>query len=475
MPRFAGTPVEEVKKPRFGGTPVTPEQQPVEKQLSAVGKIGRTVGMAGRTVASGYASLADVALLAPKTLAAGAEGIAEASGLKGTRLERGLEKIRTLPTMRESTQGVIDQVTGGILKPKTTSEKIITGAGELAFPFGVYGKATQTAEKMPGILSAAKDVLNPMEAAASIAMKKYPAPLNMQSIKKLGFEDVKKEAQKAYKYAEETGGILRPQAANKFIEKMWKATDPENPRIKRVFKKGPVSDLLNDITKEYTGKPMTLSDVEALDQRLTKEASRYFSKIEGAKPEYGDIKAIQSALRDAVEESVNKKDVFAKTTEGFDALKRATQLYARGKRLEDVDDIVQKALDQEQPARALRRGFARLKNSKSFNKFSKQEQNLIKKIAEEKVSDDALKFFSSRLLGLMGVASGQPIAGSAIYAGGMGVRALEKAGALAKVNKLEDEILRGTGFAGSKIPKVLTPTQKGILGTSANVMARGQQ
>ena len=433
----------------------------------------RKLGQAGRTIAAAAASLPDTALMVPKTLAGMVEYGVSRSPLKDGVIQKYANKIRTNPTMRDSVVQGVDTVTQDQLKPQGLAENIIMGGGELAFSAGAMGKGAEKVISSPGIKEAIRGILEPSQAVSDIASVKIPAPKLDKPIKQMTYGDVKKEAARTYKYAAEEGGVLKPRAANRFIDKMLKAAEPENARVRRAFKKGPISQTLDDIFEEYYDKHMTLDDVEALDQKLTEVSKGFYSKIEGAKPGYGEIKAVQKALRESVEESVGQLDVEG-GKKGFEALKKATSLYAKSKRLEEIDDIVQKALDQEQPARALRRGFAKLERDKGFNRFSPEEQAVIKQIAYESMSDDSIKFLTSRLTGIIGIATGHPILGGALAAGGKATRELKKAGQLSKITKLEKLILKSAGLQTETAAANLTPKQMKALGLTANIVARGQ-
>ena len=419
----------------------------------------RTAGRGARNVAGAVTGAVDLATLPLKTAALGA-GIATGSET--------LQDVGMSPGLRDLTLDAIDDATGDRLKPIGTMDKIGDFASEMVVPLG----GAQVATKADSVADIPKMLVNPAGAVETVTRKALPAPLQPEKIARLGFKDVKKAAAKSYKQAEELGGVVKSQGADNFIQKMTRSVDSENERVSRVFKRGPIKDLLDDIQSEYAGKPMTLDDIEALDQKLTKEASRYFSKVDGAKPEYGDIKGIQAALREAVEESVENANLIEGSDEGFQAYKQAVMLYARGKRLEEVDDVVQKAMGQEQPARALRRGFDRLRQRKGFSRYTKEEQEIINTIADETLSSEGMRFLTSRLTGIVGIGSGEPLIGSALAAGSIGARQIEKAGQLSKVNKLETQILKGTGLQRALTPKDLSIFQKRGLNAILNISGK---
>ena len=436
--------------------------------------IPKTVGKSGRTVAAGVASLPDTALLIPKTLAAGGEGVLESLGLEGSALERGLQKVRTTPTMRESTVGIIDEATNNQFQPQGTLQKVIMAGGEMAVPAGALSKAQKGAKNAPGMVDAFKGVLNPLGSIEAKAKEVRPAPNVIKKQAKIGAAKVKKVAAKAFKKAEKEGGEVSPEGVNDFIRKMFSAAEPENKRAGRVFKSEPVNKLLKNIYDEYADKSMTLDDFKSLDSKLGEQANSYFSKIDGAAPEYGSIKAIQAALREAVEEAVDNPNLVIKT-KGFDSYKKAIQLYASAKRLEEVEDIVNKSLSQQQPARAIRRGFNRLRNQKGFNRFSPEAQDIINKISDESLTDEALKSMTSRLGAVIGVGTGHPVLATILTGLSFLARKGETAKELRSVGALNKTIIKNTGLLNDLGPKTITDTQRGALGLGQNIIARGQQ
>lgn len=454
-------------------------EQPNENQAAIdfqeSNPILRTAGRGARNLVGGVTGMIDLPLTALKT------------GVLGAGLATGnetLQEIGMTPALRESSLGLIDQATGDRLKPVGAIENVADFASELLVPAGGGGLASKADNVASGVDDIAKTLLNPTGTVEQAVKRSLPAPRVTQDASKIGFREVKQASGAAYREAEELGGVVAPEGANMFIKKMLRSAKPENERLGRVFKEGPVGDILESIQKEYAERPMSLADIEALDQRLTEEASRYFSKIDGAKPEFGQIKNIQAALREAVEQSIDDPNLIDGATEGFDAYKRAVQLYARGKRLEEIDDVVQKAIGQQQPARALRRGFDRLRRSKGFNRYTKEEQAIIDTIVDPNFSDNAVEILTSRIPGLIGLGSGQPVLGGALAVGASGARKLAERNQLSRVNRLERQVLEGTEIFQNLGPKDLSILEKrglnAILGispreSSSNDVDVGQQ
>ncbi len=317
--------------------------------------------------------------------------------------------------------------------------------GMLGEKYGQFSKenprAARNTEALGSLLSVALP-LKPIQAvknverAGNIMSKK--ANNIIKNLNDYSYDALKKESNKLYKKANEYGGLLEERTANKFVSNAFKSATPENVRIQKISKQSPVTDLLVDIKKEYAGRPMSLDDVGALDQYLSKEKQRYFSQIDGAAPEYSEIAAVQRSLRDSVV-NAEPKDILG-GKEGFDAYQEAVKVYAASKRLEDIEDIINTSSYQQQPARAMLRKFAKLKNSKEYKKYTKKEREIIDKLASESLSADMMKSLTSRLTGIIGIGSGNPLAGTALSAAGVGARNLEQRGMLGQIGKLSKEI-----------------------------------
>lgn len=123
----------------------------------------RTGGRVFRNLSAAGASMIDLGLLAPKTIASGVEVGAEALGFEGSPVEKFAEKIRTTPPLRDQVLAGIDSVTNDTLKPRGLMDKTFDFASEIAVPSTILGKTQMAARKAPTILDAVKTALNPVQ------------------------------------------------------------------------------------------------------------------------------------------------------------------------------------------------------------------------------------------------------------------------------------------------------------------------
>lgn len=165
---------------------ITPAQE-----FAAEHPIIRTAGRGVRDVAGAVAGLADIPLLGVKTLAAGAEYGLEKTGFEGSPLERGLEKVRTTPTMTESVLGVIDEATGERLKPISKAEEVTDIGIQVLAPTGSLstimkgiekGIATGINKTLQKNVKVTPEAVDYTKELAKTAIQKYGIPLRVDQV-----------------------------------------------------------------------------------------------------------------------------------------------------------------------------------------------------------------------------------------------------------------------------------------------------
>lgn len=471
QPKWASSPIVQDAQPR-------PAQQPTSGYSGNLGPdLLRTAGRAGRNVAAGIGSLADIALLAPKTLASAAEYGLEKTGFEGSAPERFAQKIRSTPTMRESVQGIIDNATGGTLKPVGNMEKVADFASEMVAPLGM---STKAATPNPGMIDAVRGVLNPAEPIAQAAAQKYATPainLGKQAVEKKTSEQIRKQASNSYKEADELGGILKPEVTNKFVDDLDKML-PQTEKG-RVLQGGdnPVATVIERM-KSFRDQPMTLQEAQELDELLADQITYDLGKMtkEGKK-----IFDIQTSLREALAGATDADTIGGRA--GFDAWKKGQKLWSQSLKMRDIERIMERAEMMDVPATGIKTGFRTLAtNPNRMRGFSKPEQEAIRKAAETGIATDLLKVFGSRLIPIAGSAAGYgaggPLGSLATGAATYGLSTASRNAATkmqtSKAQKVADLV------AGTVTPQQLSPgltsTKEATARTMANILARmGQQ
>lgn len=380
----------------------------------------RTAGRGARNIAGGLAGLADIGLLVPKTLAAGGEFLLEKTGNEGSALEKFAQQVRTTPSMRDSSLGLIDQVTGNTLQPQGAIEKTADFVSELIVPTGSATKLTQGSQ-------AAKT-------------------LKAKDVQRMTADEIRKQSSKMYKQAQEVGGSLKPEAVNRFIDDVTTSIKPQDELAQAIDKDDPANAVLDILNKMGRDQEMSLDRLQAVDEAISKQIDKFVELGKPKKEAMGLIK-IQDSLREMVSNAGVDDVVGSKG--GFEALKEGRKLWSRSAKLADVERIITRAEMSEQPANAIKSGFRTLYNNpQRMRGFSKEEKAAIKKAAESGVIGELLRGPASRLTGIISGATG----GVPGYLAGKGTEmASRQLGAQLQLNRAN--ALADLVAYGSKPPK----------------------
>jgi len=423
------------------------------QKLQSENPLLRTAGRGGRSIVGGLSSLADLALLVPKTLASGAEVGLEAMGSEGSPLEQFAQKIRSIPTMRDSTVGLVDQATGNTLQPQGNIEKATDFINETISSSLPMSKAQSFIPEPPTSMDALRSLASPQD-----LFKKNPPRVTS--------EQLRQGASQAYQRATQAGGILKPEATDNFLDTLQKTVAPQDAVVKALSKDDPANEVMSTFESMLRGTEMDLDRLQALDEFLSTKIDGFIENGRVKKEGYG-LQKIQEALRDMVE---NADETMIKGgKEGFESLTKARDLWSRQAKLRDVEKIITRAELSEQPANAIKSGFRSLyNNEKKMRGFTKAEREAVKKAAETGIAGELLRTTASRLFGIGSAVTGGPMG----YAAGKGIEMASRGAGTAlqinKANALADLIAQG----GPKPYQPLLTNQGALatLGASNNIL-----
>lgn len=253
-------------------------------------------------------------------------------------------------------------------------------------------------------LSAPKATLGLVKKSTDDAIRAITSP-------KVTADMVKKEANKAYKFAEDAGGVLSPEARNSFLDEINKLTPQTEDEIllagQSDFTK--VIDALN-IRRD---KPLTLEQAQGIDEQLGDFIDSNLHP-NGKPTKIGKrIMDIQDTLRSYVREPDEKYLIGGK--EGFDAWREGQRLWQKQIQLRDIEKILTRAEMYDNPATAIKTGFRTLANNeKRMRGYDAHTRELIKNAAESGIVSDALKTAGSRLNPIAAFATHGPVGGAAV-------------------------------------------------------------
>lgn len=257
-------------------------------------------------------------------------------------------------------------------------------------------------------------------------------------------DEIRKRAGELYQAAERSGGVLKPQFTDKFVdtvERMKPQTD-----IGRIVGGDDAFSKVVDRIGQIRGQPMTLRAAQELDELLG-DAIDGFTEMGRVTKQGKKLLDIQSSLRNMIEDAGD--DVVVGGKSGFDALKQARSLWSTSHRMNDIERIIQRAEQYDQPATAIKTGFRTLYNNPNkMRGYSAAEKEAIKKAAESGVLTDLLRTAGSRLIPIVAGASGGGVGTTAAaQMGSMASRGAATRTQLGKANKVARAIAENSGLA----------------------------
>lgn len=290
---------------------------------------------------------------------------------------------------------------------------------------------------VPGI--AGKSVIK----SAEEALPSISTPKNVPA----SSADFKDLANQAYAKADEAGGVLKPEFTDKFIEEA-KSVAPQTAAGKIVSGENSVTKLV-DRMQGLKGKPLSLAEAQDVDEALGGLIDQQFG-VKGLSKEGKSIYDLQTKFRDMMNDAVGGGHV-AGGTKGFEAWKEGQQLWSQSMAMRDVEKVIARAQDADNPAIAIKNGFKALKNNDSrMRGFRPDEKKAIAKAAKTGLLTDALRIAGSRLnpigSGIAGTAVGGPLGGLASAATSHVISSIARAGATkiqsGKAQKVLDTIAK---------------------------------
>lgn len=264
-------------------------------------------------------------------------------------------------------------------------------------------------------------------------------------------DEVRAASSQTYQSAAEKGGVIRPESNDAFIGKIMK-NEQVSPETEAIFGKSPAKNIVEKFVEQFKNKPMTLQHAQEFDQSLGDLANSNVlpsGKLDATGQKYYQM---QQQFRDHIA-GLSEADVVG-GKEGFDALKTAREQWAASVKMSDLERIVKNADLADNPSTAIRSGLKTLlKNPKRMRGFTKEETAAIREAAKTGVVTELMRFFGSRLTGIVAAGSGHPVAGvAANMMSGLG-REVAGAAQAAKVQEAINMVAGRSGVAGKVTPE----------------------
>jgi soluble lytic murein transglycosylase-like protein len=285
-------------------------------------------------------------------------------------------------------------------EPKTTAGKVVALPSRIAGGIGGAKALQSAAPKAHALLD--------------------DATSGKPVIQKTTSDDIRMMANRAYQAADDTGGILKPDVTNKFIDEI-EGLAPQTAQGKALAGDNALTKN-TEILRTFRGQPITLKSAQEIDEILGDKIDEFVDKTTGAISKEGKkLLDVQNAFRKSMD-NATEADVVGGNRGGFESWKQGKKLWSQAAKLRDVEKIIQRAEFTDNPATAIKTGFRNLYVNKArMRGFAPDEARLIKKAAETGVISDALRTFGSRLIPM----------GVAVSGGGLGATAAAQAGSMA--------------------------------------------
>lgn len=378
-------------------------------QLGAKGKMSpEAVGFVSGANRVGY-YFGDVpGEVAKSTIQALPQGIKDTASNVGNFVYSGLSSGPLVGPALRGAGGVLSQAAQGYNKFKQNNPELglLTDA---AIDVGTGAAWVAPLPKGSGsTITPATAVLGAPKTAVKTAFPtKYAPDISSDAVRKMGGQLIDK--------ASKTGAVIKPEAAASFIDDITTKIKPRGQWASAAKVRTEVDDIVENMAA-LKGQPMGLDDAMELESVLGKAAySPKNYQMGKFTPEGLQIKKIQESLADMIDNAANAGLVSGDQT-AVANWREGQKYWAASVRARELENIIENAQNFDHPATAIRVGMRNIiKNKSKFNKYTPNQQKLIKEAAKTGIVTDALRLGGS---GLGPIISGTLGAGAGLVAGG---------------------------------------------------------
>lgn len=364
------------------------QNQPRSTQQELV----RQLGLTGRAAISGIADLPNL-IADPLYKMVGATPPSQ--GMQQALTQMGFPKPETateryIQSGARALSGAGAQLGAAGQIATQAASPVVRGAAETfgMFPSAQMGAAAVSAPAAEMVTEATESPLAGLAAGIAAGGAAGIRPRRIEPVP--APELLAKEAAAAYKRAEQAGVIVKPSSIQNFSGNVASMLTKEGyrPRLHPQL-----AAVLDEIAQEGSS-PKTLEQLETL-RRVIKSPAGQFDN-----PDQQRLAKKMVTEFDRFVDSLSGKDLLAgNASEAVASLKDARTLYARNKKSDLIDEIVEKAnLSESQYSQsgmenALRVQFRALaKNKTKMAQFSKDEQDQIRQIVKGTTGQNILRF-----------------------------------------------------------------------------------
>ena len=300
----------------------------------------------------------------------------------------------------------------------------------------------------PVVTFGGNKLASPIARKVSSLFKKSPNEIAKASKGFKSYEEMKEAASSLYKYADDVGGVLRPETTNKILNDISSKVSLKTKAGKAVSSGWAIDDMLERLST-LKDSPLSLQSFQEMDEILGDKINKSFK--DGLSKEGKKLLDIQSSLRDAIEGI--SPDMVSGGKAGFEALRKGRALWRQSMKARDISSIIENAQYSQNPSTYIKSRLATMiKNPKKTRGYSGKELDLIKEAAQTGKIQDLLKVGSSRLLPIVSGGAGGPAAGMATALAGSAGRSLDTAITTKGADKVLREILGQEQITRTNLP-----------------------
>jgi hypothetical protein len=249
------------------------------------------------------------------------------------------------------------------------------------------------------------------EARVPIAERLPPPPGYIPPSSATGLaSDAFDVARAHYDLADHYGGRVSAKANDAFLDNKIAGIRTQTPEARRFDPTDAVDASIGDLNNALRGQELSLRGTQEIDKKIGDRIE--VALRAGKNDEASRLLQMQHALRDHVE-SVGQGETVGGPA-GFAALKDARKAWSIAVRMQDVERMIAKAQDTQNPQVTLRNAINRYANDEKTSRgWSKEDLDLLKASAKTSDGMEILRGMASRLGPIGGYAMGGPIGGLA--------------------------------------------------------------
>lgn len=358
--------------------------------------------------------------------------------------------------------GAAGEFLGGMMSPvsiATMATAPASGALGLALQGAKIGAATgltspleegQSRLAAGAIGAGAGAVLTPLTAKATALLAKK-ANQSFNALR--GQSPVAKTADELKALAEPLYAIknaasqtaLKPSAYGKAALELEKIANPKGFAREQLRESGgdAVYNFYQKSLLPFAKREITLDDFDVIDDQFQKAiedvAPNSLLGKSGDKPAQARLTKMRQLFHDTIQGAPDSAFIGGKG--GAIAWRQADKIKAAEFAIRDLDTLIQKSMDKDQPAKAIQTGLAQILNSPRYSKaFNDKEKELMRSAIKTGVIGEGLRTLSSRLGALGALLTGGIETAAAVTAGGALTREAAEAARVKGIDTVKQAI-----------------------------------